>query len=179
MFKGLLKVGFTAVDVAQRVAQQYPTKRPDGKIPYQIVFAESAMTGVGYDNSELPSFTAAVAYDDGDEDDDEPVAVKIEAKRPQNSDPLAVRKVIIPPAPKAPPVGQKPPFSTPKATGTVSAKPAIDTSGVRVGSKLSHKAFGAGIVKALDEPYISVDFGGEVKKFIFPAAILQGFLKIE
>ena len=43
MFKGLLKVGFTAVDVAQRVAQQYPTKRPDGKIPYQIVFAESAM----------------------------------------------------------------------------------------------------------------------------------------
>ena len=43
MYKGLLKVGFTAVDVAQRVAQQYPTKRPDGKIPYQIVFAESAM----------------------------------------------------------------------------------------------------------------------------------------
>jgi len=148
---------------------------------YKTLYAaqQSSMTGVGYDNSELPSFTAAVAYDDGDEDDDEPVAVKIEAKRPQNSDPLAVRKVIIPPAPKAPPVGQKLLFSTPKATETVSAKPAIDTSGIKVGSKLSHKAFGAGIVKALDEPYISVDFGGEVKEFIFPAAILQGFLKIE
>ena len=43
MYEGLLKVGFTSIDVAQRVAQQYPTKRPDGKVPYTIVFAESAM----------------------------------------------------------------------------------------------------------------------------------------
>lgn len=42
-YKGLLKVGYTAVDVEKRIAQQYPTKRPDGKLPYTIELAESAM----------------------------------------------------------------------------------------------------------------------------------------
>ncbi len=42
-YKGLLKVGYTAVDVDKRVAQQYPTKRPDGSVPYRIVLRESAM----------------------------------------------------------------------------------------------------------------------------------------
>lgn len=46
-YRGLLKVGYTTVGVEQRVAQQYPTKRPDGKVPYHIVFAESAMYGDG------------------------------------------------------------------------------------------------------------------------------------
>ncbi len=42
-YKGLLKVGYTAIDVDKRVAQQYPTKRPDGSVPYRIVLRESAM----------------------------------------------------------------------------------------------------------------------------------------
>lgn len=42
-YSGLLKVGYTTVDVEKRVAQQYPTKRPDGSVPYKIVLAESAM----------------------------------------------------------------------------------------------------------------------------------------
>ena len=42
-YKGLLKVGYTTVDVDRRVAQQYPTKRPDGSVPYRIVLRESAM----------------------------------------------------------------------------------------------------------------------------------------
>ena len=46
-YQGLLKVGYTTVSVEQRVAQQYPTKRPDGKVPYHIVFAESAMYSDG------------------------------------------------------------------------------------------------------------------------------------
>ena len=45
-YDGLIKVGYTTVDVEQRVAQQYPTKRPDGK-PYEIIFAESAMYSDG------------------------------------------------------------------------------------------------------------------------------------
>jgi len=45
-YDGLLKVGYTANDVAQRVAQQYPTARP-GALPYRIVFAESAMDNTG------------------------------------------------------------------------------------------------------------------------------------
>ncbi len=42
-YEGLLKVGYTEKDVDKRVAQQYPTKRPDGSIPYRIVLRESAM----------------------------------------------------------------------------------------------------------------------------------------
>ena len=42
-YSGLLKVGFTSVDIDARVAQQYPTKRPDGSVPYRIVVRESAM----------------------------------------------------------------------------------------------------------------------------------------
>jgi hypothetical protein len=45
-YRGLLKVGYTAIDVERRVAQQYPTKRPGGK-PYKIVFAGSAMYSDG------------------------------------------------------------------------------------------------------------------------------------
>ena len=35
-YKGLLKVGFTSVDVEKRVAEQYPTLRP-GELPYKVV----------------------------------------------------------------------------------------------------------------------------------------------
>ena len=45
-YKGLLKIGYTAVDVKSRVAQQYPTVRP-GKLPYKIVLEESAMRNDG------------------------------------------------------------------------------------------------------------------------------------
>jgi hypothetical protein len=46
-YKGLLKVGYTEKDVERRVAQQYPTKRPDGLVPYKIVLVESAMRNDG------------------------------------------------------------------------------------------------------------------------------------
>lgn len=42
-YPGCLKVGYTTVDVATRVAQQYPTLRPEGDKPYRIVFAEPAL----------------------------------------------------------------------------------------------------------------------------------------
>ena len=42
-YDGLLKVGYTEKDVNRRVAQQYPTKRPDGKLPYEILYRSSAM----------------------------------------------------------------------------------------------------------------------------------------
>jgi len=46
-YKGMLKIGYTEKNVEDRVAQQYPTKRPDGLIPYKIVFADSAMKNDG------------------------------------------------------------------------------------------------------------------------------------
>ena len=45
-YQGLLKIGYTTVDVQKRVEEQYPTKRP-GKLPYKIVFEESAMRNDG------------------------------------------------------------------------------------------------------------------------------------
>lgn len=45
-YEGLLKVGYTTVDVQSRVAQQYPTKKP-GKPPYRIVLEEPAMRSDG------------------------------------------------------------------------------------------------------------------------------------
>ncbi len=45
-YAGLLKVGYTTVDVQGRVAQQYPTKKP-GKPPYRIVLEETAMRNDG------------------------------------------------------------------------------------------------------------------------------------
>ncbi len=45
-YAGLLKVGYTTVDVQGRVAQQYPTVRP-GKPPYRIALEESAMRNDG------------------------------------------------------------------------------------------------------------------------------------
>lgn len=45
-YKGLLKVGYTSIDVQNRLAQQYPTLRP-GELPYRIVFEDSAMRNDG------------------------------------------------------------------------------------------------------------------------------------
>ncbi len=45
-YKGLLKVGYTTVNVIDRVSQQYPTKRP-GKPPFRIVLEKSAMRNDG------------------------------------------------------------------------------------------------------------------------------------
>ena len=42
-YSDLLKVGYTEVDVDKRVAQQYPTLHPGDKLPYKIVWRESAM----------------------------------------------------------------------------------------------------------------------------------------
>ena len=45
-YGGLLKIGYSSVDVRARVAQQYPTRRP-GRPPYRIVLEESAMRNDG------------------------------------------------------------------------------------------------------------------------------------
>ena len=135
---------------------------------------QSSMSGLGYENSEIPSFTAAVSMADDDEDDEPPIPAK---KAKIADDPLAIKKPVVS-APVSRPIT---PAAKPAAPA-VSPKPTVaekvDISGVALGSKLTHKAFGAGVVKALDNQYIVVDFNGTEKKFMFPAAILQGFLKI-
>jgi len=45
-YEGLLKVGYTTKSAQERVAAQYPTRRP-GKLPYRIVVEEPAMRNDG------------------------------------------------------------------------------------------------------------------------------------
>lgn len=44
---GMLKVGYTEIDVDKRVAQQFPTMTPDGKKPYDILVRETALYADG------------------------------------------------------------------------------------------------------------------------------------
>ena len=81
-----------------------------------------------------------------------------------------------PPAPVSRP--QPAPPGPALRQASASAVQAVDTSGVKVGSVLLHKAFGAGIVTALDEKFVLVLFDEVEKKFPFPGAVIQGFLSI-
>ena len=81
-----------------------------------------------------------------------------------------------PPAPVSRP--QPAPPGPALRQASASAVQAVDTSGVKVGSVLLHKAFGAGSVTALDEKFVLVLFDEVEKKFPFPGAVIQGFLSI-
>ena len=75
------------------------------------------------------------------------------------------RPAYIPPKPSVPPTTVKP-----KAT--------VDTSKIHAGTVVTHKAFGPGQVKGIDGGLIVVTFNGTDKKFQFPGAFEQGFLKL-
>ncbi len=134
---------------------------------------QSSMSGIGYDNSEMPSFSSAVGS--VDDDDDEPQTIP--AKKKVQNDVLQIKKPVIAPKPVAQAIPQQPKSASTQPKTPVKTAPKIDFSGVNVGSMLTHKAFGTGVVKAIDDKYITVDFGGTEKRFMFPAAIMQGFLK--
>jgi len=53
-YRGLLKVGFTTIDVKTRVVQQYPIKKP-GNAPYRIMVEETAMRpdGTSFSDHEV------------------------------------------------------------------------------------------------------------------------------
>ncbi len=55
----------------------------------------------------------------------------------------------------------------------------VDTSKVKAGTIVKHKAFGTGRVKGIDGSLIVVVFGGNEKKFQFPGAFEQGFLSLD
>ena len=130
------------------------------------------------DIPERPVFTNISSYDLDDEDEDDlPMVAEKPAKygnvkrEPlvQPSKPVSTptyRPSYVPPTPSVTPVVKKP---------TVH----IDTSKVHAGTIVSHKAFGPGQVKGIDGGLIVVVFGGVDKKFQFPGAFEQGFLKLD
>ena len=79
------------------------------------------------------------------------------------------RPAFIPPKPAKP------------ATETVET-PEIDLSSIVSGSKVTHKAFGVGIVNRIEngptgQTYIHVLFGKTERHFGFPGAFYDGYLK--
>ncbi len=129
------------------------------------------------DIPERPIFTNISSYDFDDDEDDLPMVAEKPAKygnvkrEPlvQPSKPVSTptyRPAYVPPTPTAQPVSKKP---------TVQ----VDTSKVHAGTIVSHKAFGTGQVKGIDGGLIVVVFGGVDKKFQFPGAFEQGFLKLD
>ena len=129
------------------------------------------------DIPKRPFFTNISSYDfDEDEDGLPRVAEKPAPVYGTNHNPLVepskpvstptYRPSYVPPTPSVTPVAKKP---------TVH----IDTSKVHAGTIVSHKAFGPGQVKGIDGGLIVVTFAGVDKKFQFPGAFEQGFLKLD
>lgn len=54
----------------------------------------------------------------------------------------------------------------------------VDVSKIKVGVKVKHKAFGVGTVAAIQPDMVTVRFGSVEKKFLLPAAIVQGYLTL-
>lgn len=128
------------------------------------------------DLPERPVFTNISNYDLDDEDEDVPMVAEPKpeygTKRTplvQPTKPTAVptyRPAYVPPTPSATPVAAKPVIK-------------IDTSKVHAGTIVKHKAFGTGEVKGIDGGILVVVFDGVDKKFQFPGAFEQGFLKLD
>ena len=130
------------------------------------------------DLPERPIFTNISNFDDDDEEDEVSTTV-VEATRLNEG---AKRTPIVPDRKPSSSSTYHPSYVPPTPIAhSVSKKPKInvDTSKIGAGSVVSHKAFGPGEVKGIDGSLIVVSFKGEVKKFQFPGAFEQGFLKLE
>lgn len=130
------------------------------------------------DIPEEPVFTnISDDFDDEDEyDEDLPIAAEPKVTYKAKREPIAkiipfptggtYRPAYVPPAPAATPTVQKPVIK-------------INILKVQVGTTVTHKAFGTGQVERIDGGLIYVIFDGMEKKFQFPGAFEQGFLKLK
>ena len=119
----------------------------------------------------------APVFADAPEDDDEDEIKPVPAARQKEK-----ARASIVAAPKTPiPTPTYRPSYVPPAPAAVKKIeiPAVDVSGVKAGTTVLHKAFGKGIVSKIDSIYIYVTFDGVEKKFQFPGAFQQGFLRSE
>ena len=124
-----------------------------------------------------PIFTniSNYSYDDDDEEDDLPMVAEPKTTYGAKRTPIV--------GGSKPAVGgtYRPSYVPPTPAAPVQKKQVIkvDTSGVRAGTIVKHKAFGMGEVKGIDGSRIVVSFQGKDKTFQFPGAFEQGFLSLE
>ena len=129
------------------------------------------------DLPERPVFTniSNYSYDDDDEEDDLPMVAEPKTTYGAKRTPIV--------GGSKPAVGgtYRPSYVPPTPAAPVQKKQVIkvDTSGVRAGTIVKHKAFGMGEVKGIDGSRIVVSFQGKDKTFQFPGAFEQGFLSLD
>ena len=136
---------------------------------------QTDMTGDD-DLPEIPTFTNISGYPDDEDEED---------------DPLMAAETITTYGAKRPSIIQKTEsfigstyctsYVAPTSTSTTSVKKPlidVDTSKIQTDTIVTHKAFGSGRVKGIDGSVIVVSFDGVEKKFQFPGAFEQGFLKL-
>ncbi len=139
---------------------------------------QSSLFGLGYENSELPNYKKEIIDEYEDEDYEEEVINSPATNHFKNEDPLTIRKQVINSASSSKSVYKNLDTKL-QGSETLYEAPQIELSAVTVGCKVYHKAFGYGLVDTLNEDIIKINFNGVVKKFLFPAAFIQGFLNIE
>ncbi len=156
------------------------------KAEYQRLFVnqQATMTAAAPAEDDVPANPFAFIADFEDEDEEEeapaPVPKKVEKKKPAPVVKAPAPKPAprpVAPASRVSPVYARPSSAAPRPTEKPAEKPTIDTSGVVVGSKLLHKKFGTGTVVEMKNGMMAVRFAEGEKKFQFPQAIQQGFLK--
>ncbi len=98
---------------------------------------------------------------------------KLQSKNEKNNSAVVSTKI----SPK-PGSTYQPAFVPPKpSSGKRPQMVSVDVSDIGVGSKVMHKAFGVGLVLKIKDGLITVDFNGAEKRFQFPTAFQNGFLK--
>ena len=144
----------------------------------QLVSSEEAPALSAEDVPDAPYFGADTTTAEEDEDEIPEPEPKPQPSRRAGRNPVVtttIRRDIVPPAQPTYHPAFVPPV--PAAPEPPKAVPQVDVSDITAGSAVVHKAFGAGVVQNIDKGLITVSFGGLEKKFQFPGAFQQGFLR--
>ena len=125
---------------------------------------------------DVPDESVFAVSDEDAEEEEEPVIAK--TAKPVTYPKRARKTPVAPPVPDfvTASFGIKSPIAPEPVKKEV--KPTVDTSGVAVGVTVQHKAFGAGKVIELGGGLITVAFEQGQKRFEFPGAFENGFLKV-
>lgn len=103
-------------------------------------------------------------------------------KKSKNGE-VVVIKAAQPPKPAPAPFKSEATIEPDKPKPIAPPKPSFDESRIAAGAGIVHKAFGPGVITAVDTSdakfrYVTVRFEGVEKRFQIPNAFLQGFLKL-
>ena len=156
-------------------------------IDYDEMFIEqqASTEAPPVDESDIPE--APFVFEPDEEEEEEVPAPKKEkkGKKGKNGEVKVIQEAKSPKSIPAPiPTPAVAPVEPEKPKPISQTKPAFDESRIVVGNELLHKAFGDGMIVAVDPPdkkfrSITVKFADVEKKFQIPNAFLQGFLKVE